>query len=90
MIDEDTSMSSAALELGDVERLLRELEAEDKFSGVVVITQGDQQLLPKAVPTFVSRGFRRGRLKLAPTWQGNGAVRRRAASSGSSARRKRR
>src|SRR5215203_4393732 len=38
-------MSSAALALGAVEELLRELEATDKFSGVVGVTQGDQELL---------------------------------------------
>lgn len=38
-------MSSAALVLRAVEGLLRELEAADKFSGVVGVKQGDQELL---------------------------------------------
>ncbi|MGZ5374702.1 MAG: serine hydrolase domain-containing protein [Aeromicrobium sp.] len=38
-------MSSAALALGAVEGLLRELEAADEFSGVVGVRQGDQELL---------------------------------------------
>ncbi len=38
-------MSSAVLVLRAVEELLRELEAADKFSGVVAVKQGDQELL---------------------------------------------
>jgi CubicO group peptidase (beta-lactamase class C family) len=38
-------MSSAALAMGAVEGLLRELEAADELSGVVGVTQGDQELL---------------------------------------------
>jgi CubicO group peptidase (beta-lactamase class C family) len=38
-------VSSAAAGVRTVESLLRELEAADKFSGVVGITQGDQELL---------------------------------------------
>jgi CubicO group peptidase (beta-lactamase class C family) len=38
-------MSAATLALGPVEELLRELEAADKFSGVVGVTQGDRELL---------------------------------------------
>jgi CubicO group peptidase (beta-lactamase class C family) len=38
-------MSSATLALGAVEGLPRELEAADRFSGVVGVTQGDQELL---------------------------------------------
>jgi CubicO group peptidase (beta-lactamase class C family) len=44
-IGEDTRVSSAAAGVRTVESLLRELEAADKFSGVVGITQGDQELL---------------------------------------------
>jgi CubicO group peptidase (beta-lactamase class C family) len=47
-------MSSAAVALRTVEVLLRELEAADEFSGVVGVTQGDQELLLEAVG-FASR-----------------------------------
>jgi CubicO group peptidase (beta-lactamase class C family) len=47
-ISEDSHVSSAALALGAVEELLRELEAADEFSGVVGVRQGDQQLLLEA------------------------------------------
>ena len=41
-------MSSAAVALRDADALLRELEAADRFSGVVGVEQGDQKLLLEA------------------------------------------
>jgi CubicO group peptidase (beta-lactamase class C family) len=49
-------MSSAAVALRTVEVLLRELEAADEFSGVVGVTQGDQELLLEAFG-FASRAW---------------------------------
>lgn len=65
-IGEDTRVPSADVALRNVEALLRELEAADKFSGVVGIEQGDQALLLDAfgyasrtwnVPTTVETRF---------------------------------
>ena len=59
-------MSSAAVALRPVETLLRELEAADKFSGVVGVVQGDEELLHEAyghasrtwgIPTTVGTRF---------------------------------
>jgi len=45
---EDTRVPSAAVAVRAVETLLRELEAAQKFSGVVGIEQGDQNLFLEA------------------------------------------
>jgi CubicO group peptidase (beta-lactamase class C family) len=45
---EDRSVSSGAVDLRAIEALLRELEAADRFSGVVGIRQGDRDLLMAA------------------------------------------
>jgi CubicO group peptidase (beta-lactamase class C family) len=51
---EDTSVSPRLVDLAAVEALLQELEAADRFSGVVGIRQGDQDLLLRAFG-FASR-----------------------------------
>ena len=65
-IGEDTRVPSAAVAMRAVETLLRELEAADKFSGVVGVEQGDQKLLLEAfgcasrtwsIPTTVETRF---------------------------------
>jgi CubicO group peptidase (beta-lactamase class C family) len=66
VIGEDTRVSSAAVDVRAVEPLLRELEAADRFSGVVGVEQGDQTLLLEAfgyasrawsIPTTVETRF---------------------------------
>jgi CubicO group peptidase (beta-lactamase class C family) len=65
-IGEDTRVSSTPDAMRAVEALLRELEAEDRFSGVVGVKQGDRELLLDAfgyasrtwsVPTTVETRF---------------------------------
>ena len=65
-IGEDTRVPSAAVAVRAVETLLRELEAADKFSGVVGVEQGDEKLLLEAfgcasrtwsIPTTVDTRF---------------------------------
>jgi len=63
---EDTRVPSAAVAVRAVETLLRELEAAQKFSGVVGMEQGDQNLFLEAfgyasrawsIPTTVETRF---------------------------------
>jgi CubicO group peptidase (beta-lactamase class C family) len=65
-IGEDARVSSAAVTLGNVEALLRELEAADRFSGVVGVEEDDRELLLEAfgyasrtwqIPTTVETRF---------------------------------
>jgi CubicO group peptidase (beta-lactamase class C family) len=65
-IGKDTRVTSGAIALRTAEELLRELEAADRFSGVVGVKQGDQELMLDAfgyasrtwnIPTTVETRF---------------------------------